>query len=290
LSQRSIQSPQPQVEQPQQSSPQPEQPTTTVTRYGRVVRPPGAWWEVQQQQTAEPEPATSGPMVLTDSTGVEVPIASDGELDELLDNAFTAVLSALEPQTFRQAQRSSNWDEWKVSMEEEMDSILENDVWEVVDRPANRKIVDGKWVYKLKHLSDGTLERFKARYCAKGYSQEQGIDFDEIFSPVVRYDSLRLLLAIAASKGWTPQQLDIKTAFLYGILKEEVYMHLPEGYRQPGKVARLKKCIYGLKQSPREWYFRLVLFLQPYGFAISAFDPCVLAHDTGKFLIAIYVD
>src|SRR5690606_33500548 len=84
--------------------------------------------------------------------------------------------------------------------------------------------------------------------------------------------------------------LDIKTAFLYGILKEEVYMHLPEGYRQPGKVARLKKCIYGLKQSPREWYFRLVLFLQPYGFAISAFDPCVLAHDTGEFFIAIYVD
>src|SRR5690606_11598213 len=119
LSQRSIQSPQPQVEQPQQSSPQPEQPTTTVTRYGRVVRPPGAWWEVQQQQTAEPEPATSGPMVLTDSTGAEVPIASDGELDERLDDAFTAVLSALEPQTFRQAQRSSNWDEWKVSMDEE---------------------------------------------------------------------------------------------------------------------------------------------------------------------------
>ncbi|KAI0992157.1 hypothetical protein K3495_g16029, partial [Podosphaera aphanis] len=132
--------------------------------------------------------------------------------------------------------------------------------------------------------------RFKARYVAKGFSQTQGLDYDETFAPVVRYDSLRLLLAISASKQWKPRQLDIKTAFLYGVLNEEIYMQLPEGYRKENYVARLKRCIYGLKQSPREWYFRLTEYLKPFGFSSSLFDPCVLVHDSGKLIIAIYVD
>ena len=103
-----------------------------------------------------------------------------------------------------------------------------------MDRPVRQRIVDCKWVFKIKHNADGTVERYKARLVAKGFSQVPGIDFDETFSPVVRYDSLRLLMAIAASKNWKPQQLDIKSAFLYGELKEENYMHLPEGSRIDG--------------------------------------------------------
>ena len=126
---------------------------------------------------------------------------------------------------------------------------------------------------------------------AQGFSQQPGLDFDEVFSPVVRYDSLRLLLALTAHHHWRPQQLDIKCAFLYGILKEEIYMQLPEGSRQDGMCAKLNRCIYGLKQSPREWYQRLIDYLVPYGFSVSTFDPCVLVHSHSQpFFIAIYVD
>jgi len=107
---------------------------------------------------------------------------------------------------------------------------------------------------------------------------------------VVRHDSLRLLLALSACKGWRPRQLDVKAAFLYGILTEEVYMDLPEGSRLDGMVAKLTKCIYGLKRSLREWYYRLVEYLEPFGFVITAWDPCVLVHESGDLFSAIYVD
>jgi hypothetical protein len=159
-----------------------------------------------------------------------------------------------------------------------------------VKTPKGRKIVGSRWVFDVKANELGELERYKARFVAQGFSQQPGIDFDEIFSPTVRFDSLRLLLAISACRGWKPRQLDIKTAFLYGVLKEEIYMQLPEGSKEEGMVAKLKRCIYGLKQSSREWYFRLVNFLQPYGFSSTTFDPCVLVHNSGDLFIAIYVD
>jgi len=152
------------------------------------------------------------------------------------------------------------------------------------------KIVASTWVYKAKGYAQGEVERYKAWLVAKGFSQIVGQDYDEIFAPVVRYDSLRLLLVLSACKGWRPWQLDVKTAFLNGILKEEVYMDLPEGSQLDGMVANWKRCIYGVKQSPREWYYRLVEYLGPFGFAIIAWDPCVLVHNSGDLFLAIYVD
>ncbi|KAI0991222.1 hypothetical protein K3495_g16965 [Podosphaera aphanis] len=137
----------------------------------------------------------------------------------------------LEPKTYNSAKLSPNWDQWNSAFEAEMSSLQENKVWDIVPRPIGRKVVGGKWVCKIKRDSHGEIERFKARYVAKGFSQIQGLDYDETFAPVVRFDSLRLLLAISAAKKWKPRQLDIKTAFLYGILNEEIYMELPEGYR-----------------------------------------------------------
>ena len=163
-------------------------------------------------------------------------------------------------------------------MDEELKSLKENDVWDVIPKPAGRKIVANRWVNKAKGQAQGEVERYKARLVAKGFSQSLGQDYDEIFTPVVRYDSLRLLLALSACKGWRPRQLDVKAAFLYGILKEDVYMDLPEGSQLDGMVAKLKRCIYGLKQSARQWYYRLVEYLGPFGFAITAWDPCVLVH------------
>ena len=195
-----------------------------------------------------------------------------------------------EPQTYKAALRSPDSDKWKVAINEELNALDRNNTWTVVDRPPGRKIVDCRWVFRIKKAADRSIERYKARLVAKGFTQVPGTDFDETFSPVVRYDSLRLLIALTAAKNWKPQQCDIKSAFLYGELKEEIYMYLPEGSRIDGKVCRLKKSLYGLKQSPREWHARLTSFLLPYDFKPTAFDPCVLIHSTKELFIAIYVD
>jgi hypothetical protein len=115
------------------------------------------------------------------------------------------------------------------------------------DIPTDRKIVDSKSVFNIKPLSDGSVDKFKARLVAKRFSHIQREDYDETFALVVRCDSLRLLLSIVAANGFVPQQLDVKAAFLYRELKETIYMRLPEGYRDGTKVAHLKRCIYGLK-------------------------------------------
>ena len=206
------------------------------------------------------------------------------------ESAMFNVLEISEPKSYKEAKNSTNWPDWEKAFEEEIKSLQENNVWQVVPRPQSRKVVGGKWVCKVKGDALGQVERFKARYVAKGFTQIKGLDYDETFAPVVRFDSLRILLAISASKRWKPRQLDIKTAFLYGILNEEIYLELPEGYKIANQVARLNRCIYGLKQSPRAWYFRLIEYILPLGFKISDFDPCVIIHNSGNLIVAIYVD
>lgn len=110
-----------------------------------------------------------------------------------------------------------------------------------------KNIVGSKWVFKIKWNPDGSIERYKARLVAQGFSQVPGHDFNETFAPVARYDILRILLRISASKKWIPQQMDVNSAYLYGTLNEEIFMELPPGYRTPHKYAKLRKCIYGLK-------------------------------------------
>jgi len=129
----------------------------------------------------------------------------------------------------------------------------------------------------VKLKPDGSIERFKARLCAEGYTQQAGIDYQETFAPVVRYDSIRLLLAIAAVNKMEIAQFNIKTAFLNGDLVEEIYMQQPEGFISdyPTLYCRLKKSIYGLKQSPRCWIQKFVSFLQTYGFKKLNADRCV---------------
>jgi hypothetical protein len=197
-----------------------------------------------------------------------------------------------EPKSYRQAKTAPDAENWTLAIGEELDALEANDTWDVVDIsdvPKDKKILDNTWIFRYKYKADGTVERYKARLVARGDLQQPD-DYNELFAPVVRFDSLRILLAISASRKWTPRQLDVKTAFLYGHLKEEIYMRLPLGSRIDGKVCKLKRCLYGLKQSPREWYSRLTNYLLPYGFALSAYDPCVLIHSSGNLFIAIYVD
>jgi hypothetical protein len=202
------------------------------------------------------------------------------------------VLSLIDddPKTFKQATTGPLASKWHQAMEEEMDALRRNKTFDVVQRPKGRKITGCKWVYKIKRLADGTVERFKARGVAKGYSQVPGQDFDDIFAPVVRYESLRLLLALCAHYGWKPRQFDVKSAFLYGELDEPVYMDPLPGYEQDDMVWKLKKCLYGLKQSAREWYALLSRSLLRKGFQISNFDPCVFLHRHEKIFISVYVD
>src|SRR6202012_5185415 len=135
---------------------------------------------------------------------------------------------------------------------EELESLRKCKVYELVDPPKGRRVIKNRWVFDLK--SDG---RKKARLVAKGFSQVEGIDYDEIFSPVVQFETVQMMLALTALKDWHISGLDVKTAFLYGDLDEELYMEQPEGFKIPGqqnKVMRLKKAIYRLKQAVLAWW------------------------------------
>lgn len=199
-----------------------------------------------------------------------------------------------EPGTFREAMRSSDKDKWVSAMIEEYKSLMKLHTWELVDRP-DQKVIPCKWVYKVKKNAHGNITKYKARLVAKGYSQTCGVDYFETFAPVVRNSSLRTLFALAAKLGMKMRHLDVDTAFLNGELEEEVYMHQPEGFAEPGqrnKVCLLKKSLYGLKQAPRAWNLKLNQTLSSLGFKRTPSEPCVYTKLFGTELVilAVYVD
>ena len=161
-----------------------------------------------------------------------------------------------EPSCVREEMASSNKSKWREAMKKEMESLYENEVWDLVEPPKGRKIVGSKWVFKEKMGADGTTERYKAGLVAEGFSQKRGLDYDETFSPVVRTESVHSMIALAAKDNLLLHQMDVTTGFLNWSLEEEVYMNQPVGFATKGKehlVCKLKKNIYGLKQSPRCW-------------------------------------
>ena len=144
--------------------------------------------------------------------------------------------------------------------------------------PRNKEIkaIGCKWVYKIKHNSNGTIARYKARLVVKGYAQKYGFDYEETFSPVAKMTTTRTLLAIAAAKKWKLYHLDVKNTFLNGDLEEEIYVEQPQGYVHPDYpdyVCKLKKALYGLKQASRAWYHKLVLYLMKQEFKVLDADP-----------------
>ena len=182
-------------------------------------------------------------------------------------------------------------------MAEELESLHKNVTWELVKLPKDKKVIGCKWVYKKKDGVPGVENaRFKARLVAKGFSQKKGIDYDEVFSPVVKHTSIRVLLAMVALFDMELEQLDVKTAFLHGELEETIYMTQPEGHFVKGKedyVCKLKKSLYGLKQSPRQWYKRFDKFMLSLGYFRSTYDSCVYfkRHEDGSCVyLLLYVD
>ncbi|WKA06841.1 hypothetical protein VitviT2T_024721 [Vitis vinifera] len=185
---------------------------------------------------------------------------------------------------------------WKAAMNEEMKSLQKNETWELVECPPGKKPVGCRWIYTVKYKADGSIERFKARLVAKGYTQTYGIDYTETFAPVAKINTIRVLLSLAANLDWPLQQFDVKNAFLHGELSEEVYMDLPPGCmvseNQCQKVCKLKKSLYGLKQSPRAWFGRFTKSMRAFGYRQSNSDHTLfLKKQHGKITaLIVYVD
>ena len=189
---------------------------------------------------------------------------------------------------------------WKNAMISEYSSLMENETWELVPPSEDQNIVGSRWVLKVKRNEDGSVDRFKARLVAQGYSQTKGTDYDEVFSPVARHPSLRSLLALANAHDLEVHQMDVKTAFLNSSLDCDIYMSQPEGFADPDKpehVCILKKSIYGLKQSARCWNDTLDAYLRSAGYRKSDADGCIyvksIKTDNGHIsyvILGVYVD
>jgi transposase InsO family protein len=194
-----------------------------------------------------------------------------------------------EPRHYKEAMADPDNDKWMDAMKEEFTSLQDNKTWTLVDRPADRRVLPGKWVYKHKRGSRGEIIRYKARWVIRGDQQREGIDFNETFATVVKPMSYKLIFAIAAALDWEIDQMDVKTAFLYGKVEETVYMEQPTGLEDGStKVCKLDRALYGLKQAPRVWYETLAEFLRELGFSPLDTDHSVF-HKKGV-IIAIYVD
>nr|GEY66168.1 hypothetical protein [Tanacetum cinerariifolium] len=214
-------------------------------------------------------------------------LKSDGEMC-----MFALTVSRTEPKNIKEAMANSAWIEL---MHEELYQFDRLDVWELVDRPLCKNVINMKWLWKNKRDEENTVIRNKSRLVAKGYAQKEGVDFEESFAPVAQLEAVRLFIAYTAHKSFTVYQMDVKTAFLYGPLKEEVYVNQPDGFvdpNHPDKVYRLKKALYGLKQAPRAWYNELSTFLVSKGFSKGSIDPTlfITKHRGDIFLVQIYVD
>ncbi|GAA0157746.1 transmembrane signal receptor [Lithospermum erythrorhizon] len=196
-----------------------------------------------------------------------------------------------EPYSFKQANESA---EWRQAMQEEIVTLENNHTWDVVDLHAGHRPIGYKWVYKVKCKQDESVERLKARLVAKGYNQIEGMDYFDSFSHVAKVVTVRILLAMAAAKGWNLYQLEINNTFLHGFLDEDMHMDLPQGYNKAAslKVCHLRKSFYGLKRASRQWNLKFTEQITKYGFAQSHHDHCLFTFNKDRYFLAlvVYVD
>src|SRR6266498_3617052 len=216
-------------------------------------------------------------------------------IEKSFGDDFTVYLVDDTPTSIVEAYASPDTDDWKEAIHSEMDSILSNGTWEVTERSYGCKPVGCKWVFKKKLRPDGTIEKYKARLVAKGYTQKEGEDYFDTYSPVARLTTIRVLLSLAASYGLIVHQMDVKTAFLNGELEEEIYMEQPDGFVVKGeerKVCKLLKSLYGLKQAPKQWHEKFDRTLTFAGFVINEANRCVYYRYGGGegVILCLYVD
>jgi hypothetical protein len=213
----------------------------------------------------------------------------------LADRAYTEELMVAVGDEPMSAEEAKGIKEWRAAMLEEMASIEENHTWSLVELPKGHRAIGLKWVFKIKKNEHGEVVKHKARLVAKGYVQRQGIDYEEVFAPVARMESVRVILAVATHQGWAIHHMDVKSAFLNGNLSKEVYVVQPPGFSVAGhekKVLRLHKALYGLKQAPRAWNAKLDHSLGQLGFVRSSCEHGLYTRGAGKtrLVVGIYVD
>ena len=216
-----------------------------------------------------------------------------------LAQAVTSGAAQLEddtPTTYREAMECADAAHWDSAMRVEIDACEKQKTWEVIPRkdlPAGANILPVKWVFKQKLNEHGVRVQFKARITPKGFKQKHGVDYFEVFAHTGKYKTLRIALALAAARNMEINQLDVPTAFVRADLDEEVYMEMPEGYGEPGMVCRLPKSLYGLKQSPRNWYRLLSSFILTLGWTATVSDPCLfyrVSVANRLMLLFVFVD
>jgi len=243
---------------------------SSYTRYGRVSKPPSSYW-----------------------------IASPSAFAISL-SAVESIMKAkniFEPRTYKEAMECPDAEEWKESIQTEVNTLLANNTFEVVERvnvPSGRRIVKSKWVFKVKCDNQGNFLSRKTRLVAKGFTEVPGVDYFEVFHPVGKGVTFRLLCAKAACNKLTLYHVDIKGAFLHSTLQEEIYMQLPEGTGfEKGNtpcIVKLRKSLYGLKQAGRDWYCAHSRVLMELGFQRSRVDPCLFHHNARNIWLHMYVD
>jgi hypothetical protein len=218
--------------------------------------------------------------------------------EDALESCMAAMKHEGAPKTFADALKrlQAEADEWRKAAELEMQAHVDNSTWELVKLPPGRKPIGSRWVFVVKRKSDGSVDRYKGRLVARGFSRRPGIDFNEVFSPTARWAALRAILAQGALTGAHIESVDISNAYLNGILEDniEVYMDQPEGFHQGERdwVCRLRKGLYGLKQSGRLWYERLGKVLEEIGFTRLKSDSSIYVwmHGDTKVVVPVFVD
>jgi hypothetical protein len=202
--------------------------------------------------------------------------------------AFAAKLNAADFPKYHEAMKSPERDEWIKAMEAELDQLERMDCWDVVDRKPNMNVISSVWAFRKKRFPDGAVRKYKARFCCRGFEQIEGVDYFETYSPVVGWATVRLLLTLSVHLNLHTVQVDYTNAFVHATLDEAVYCEMPQGFRQPNKVLRLKRSLYGLKQSPLNFFKRLKQALQNTGLQQSKNDHCLFI---GNDVICVcYVD
>ena len=254
----------------------PPSPPIALRRPKRTVKPPGEWWKVRH----------ASPEVQSDSE--EEALYVDVGFEEV---EFAGLAGVVEPNTYKQAMNSPDSDLWAKACDEEINSLYGNNTWELVPLPPGRKAVGCKWVFKVKKHADGSIERYRARVVAKGFSQCPGVDYFEVFAPTFRMASLRTVIALSALKDYHLHSIDISCAFPNGDLEEEIYMQQPPGYEQMGSgiVCKLKKSLYGLKQAARQWNKKLHVTLVELGYRRMESDRSVYVYTKDGVLVVIPV-
>lgn len=213
------------------------------------------------------------------------------------DERFEFINSITEPKNITEANESkANFFSWMRAAKEEIDSLMKNETWQICELPKGRKAVGCKWLYKVKTNQNGEIERFKARLVAQGFSQKFGVDYDEVFAPVVKQCTFRTIDTIASKLKLKVYQFDLKTAFLNGVIKETIYMKQPPGFEVKGKedhVCLLSRSLYGLKQAPKSWNDAINEILETFGFKRCSSDNCLYIkqyNDGNWCMLLIYVD